>query len=101
MLDSQNSEDQEALPTPMNSRWHVFSIRKRSTGEWAAWAVWLIILIILFEYAVSSFYEEEPQAGVLAAALCGSILLAGIIIEAIKSIETRKDFDNLPRYEDD
>jgi hypothetical protein len=99
MVDSPNSEDQKALPMPSNSRWHVFSIRKRSTGEWAAWAVWLIILIILFEYAVSSFHEKEPQAGVLAAALFGSMLLAGIIIEAIKSIETRRDFDDLPREE--
>ena len=91
-----NHETPEHTQTQHNAahdaRWHVVYLRRRSVVEWLAWLIWLVALIILGEYTLSSIAEQEPQASVLAAAMCGSLLLAGIIVEVIKSIEARSDY---------
>lgn len=84
-----------------DTRWYVIHVRRRTLAEWLAWLIWLVALIILGEYTLSSIAEQEPQASVLAAAMCGSLLLAGIIVEVIKSIEARSDYADEETLDED
>lgn len=72
-----------------NAGWHVLHVRKRPFAEWLAWLIWLVILGVLLEYALTSFTEQEPQAGMLAAGIFAGLLLTGIIIEVVKVVEAR------------
>lgn len=87
--------------TTRDERWHIVHVRRRSLLEWLAWLIWLGSLVILSEYALSSIAEQEPQASVLAGAMCGSLLLAGIIVEVIKSIEARSDYADEETLDED
>ena len=69
-------------------------VRRRTLREWLAWLVWLILLGILGEFALTSFAEQEPQAGITAGALFMTLLIAGLIVWAIQRAE------NLSPYRD-
>lgn len=79
---------------------HTFRIRRRSCSSWMAWFLWGIVLFILLEYALSSFSEHEPQAGLLAGALFLGLLMAGLILEFVKIVESRSPYNNLAQSYD-
>ena len=87
-----------------DAEWHVLRVRRRSYVEWLAWVLWLLGLAVLLEYALASFDEQEPQAGVLALGLFIGLLFTGIIIELVRAIEARsayRDPDAGPPPDDD
>ncbi len=64
----------------------VASRRTRPLWGWAALFAWLVFLAILLEYALSSFAEVEPQAGILAIAIFFGFLVAGIIAILVHNV---------------
>ncbi|QPC84475.1 hypothetical protein G4Y79_08890 [Phototrophicus methaneseepsis] len=80
---------------------YVIRIRRRPLAAWMGWLLWLLMLGILLEYALTSFGEYEPQAGILAGALFCGLLLAGAIIGFVQTAEGRSKYRDLPGYEED
>lgn len=70
---------------------HVIRIRREPLYVWLARLVWLIGLIVLLEYALASRQEREPQAAITAGALFLVILLAGVITEIVRHIESQPE----------
>lgn len=75
--------------------YHVVRLRKRSCSEWMAIVIWLIVLGVLLEYAWSSIWENEDQAAILAGALFLGLLVAGMIVQLIRSVEARSLYRNV------
>lgn len=73
-------------------------IRRRPCASWMAWFLWLVALAILLEFSLSSFAEREPQPGVVAGGMFLALLMAGLIIEITKIIESRSVYrDVIPQ----
>lgn len=92
MSDTNSPEPQQSTAEPDNTRYHILRIRRRSLAAWMGWLIWLIALVILLEYAIASFREHEQQAGIIAGAIFVGLLIAGIIIEVVRSIEIRSPY---------
>lgn len=67
--------------------YHVIRVRRRSVREWLALILWLTALLVLLEFTISSRYEREGQAAVLAGALFVGLLLAGLIVQVMRGVE--------------
>ncbi len=93
----QTHEREETKPQP---DYYTFRLRRRSFTEWCGWLIWLIMLGILVEYAITSLSEDEPQAGILAGVIALGLLLAGIIVEFMKSVDLRSEYDTQPPQEE-
>lgn len=78
-----------------NNHHHIFRLRRRPFTSWILWFLWFLTLLILLEFTVTSFDEREPQAGIIAGALFFGILLAGFIVEIIKTVESRSQYRDL------
>ena len=73
-----------------NYRW--LRLRRRTPSEWLAWVLWLILLAVLLEYTLTSFAEYDPQAGVLAGALLGGLLIAGVIVNLMRGVDAQSRY---------
>jgi hypothetical protein len=74
---------------------YVIRIRRRSFAEWMAWLLWFIMLVIILEYALASFSEHETQAGIVASMMVVGLLVAGLIVEIIRTVESRSQYQDL------
>ncbi len=92
-MTKQTQEQEEINP---QSDHYTFRLRRRSFAEWCGWLIWLIMLGILVEYGITSISEEEPQAGILAGVIAFGLLFAGIIVELMKSVDLRSEYDTQP-----
>ena len=84
--------EQNARPLPTEreaapKRYYVLRVRRCSLADWSGWIIWLLALGILFEFAITSLAEDEPQAGILAGVIALGLLLSKIIVEVMKSID--------------
>ncbi len=84
-----NHHDSQREHVPHADEHHIIRLRRRSVSEWLAGIVWLVGLAVLLDYALSSFREQESQAGILAGAIFIGLLGAGIIVQIMWGIEAR------------
>lgn len=84
-----NHPDSQGEHVPHAENSHIIRLRRRSVSELLAGVVWLIGLAVLLDYALSSFSENEHQAGILAGAIFVGLLGAGIVIQIMRGIEAR------------
>ncbi|MBX3085491.1 MAG: hypothetical protein KF716_27900 [Anaerolineae bacterium] len=75
-------------------RYYVLRVRRYSLADWSGWIIWLLALGILFEFAITSLAEDEPQAGILAGVIAFGLLLAKIIVEVMKSIDLSNKYND-------
>ena len=80
---------------------YTFRLRRRSLAEWCAWLIWLIALCLLAEYAITSMYKDERQATIVASVIALGLLLAGIIVEVMKTIDLESKHKHFPQAESD
>ena len=66
-------------------------IKREPLYVWLSRLVWVILLILLLEYAFKSHVEREPQATITASALAIFLLVAGVIIEVVRHVESQGD----------
>ncbi len=85
--------DSEQLVISRRSH-HIFRLRRYTFAEWCGWIIWLMALGILLEYAITSFAEDERQAGVVAGVIAFGLLLAKIIIEVMKTVDLNNKYHN-------
>lgn len=88
-------------PAPQAEAEITIRIRRRPLREWLAWWIWLVVLAILGEFALSSFAEQEVQAGITAGAIFVSLIVAGLIVWAIQRAEQHSPYRHLPDPDDD
>ena len=74
---------------------YIIRIRRRSLAEWLAWLMWFIIIVIILEYVLVSFNDHETQAGIVASMMFVGLLVAGLIIEIMRTIESRNQHQDL------
>ena len=75
-------------PHPASPDYFFLRIRRRPCASWMAWFLWLVALAILLEFSLASFAEREVQPGVVAGGMFVVLLMAGLIIEITKIIES-------------
>jgi len=80
---------QQQPPTGSPTAYYGFRLRRRTAAAWFAWLLWLMALLLLVEYAMASFAEYEQQAGILASVMAVGWLIAGMIVELMKTVEVR------------
>lgn len=68
---------------------HYIRIKREPLHVWLGRLVWLICLVVLLEYALQSRQEREPQAAITAGALCLFLLIAGVIVEIVRHVESQ------------
>lgn len=83
-------------PPDQQGNHRLIRLRRRAISEWLALLIWLVLLVILLEYALTSLYEHETQAAILAGALGIGLLVAGIIIQFMRGIEARSQYQDDP-----
>lgn len=83
--------DSDQLSTARQTH-HIFRLRRYSFAEWCGWIIWLITLGILLEYAITSFAEDERQAGIVAGVIAFGLLLAKIIVEVMKNVDLNNKY---------
>jgi hypothetical protein len=64
-------------------------IKREPMYVWLGRLVWLIGMAVLLEYALQSRQEREPQAAITAGALCLFLLIAGVIVEVVRHVESQ------------
>jgi hypothetical protein len=64
-------------------------IKREPLYVWLGRLVWLIGMAVLLEYALQSRQEREPQAAITAGALCLFLLIAGVIVEVVRHVESQ------------
>lgn len=69
----------------------VIRIRREPLYVWLARFTWVIVMILLLEYALKSHQEHEPQAAITAGALFLIMLLAGVIVEVVRHVESQPE----------
>lgn len=68
----------------------VVRIRRRPPHAWLSWLLWGLVLAVLLEYAVSSLYEHETQAAVIAGLVFIFVLSGGLIYGYMRRIEAEE-----------
>lgn len=66
-------------------------IKREPLYVWLARLTWVIVLVVLLEYALQSHQEREPQAAITTGAICVILLLAGVIVEVVRHIESQPE----------
>lgn len=83
-------------PAKSSATHYIFRLRRYTFAEWCGWIIWLITLGILLEYALTSFAEDERQAGIVAGVIAFGLLLAKIIVEVMKNVDLHNKYNNAP-----
>ena len=93
---SKHAQMQPDSDTPAKSRatYYIFRLRRYTFAEWCGWIIWIIALGILLEYALTSFAEDERQAGIVAGVIAFGLLLAKIIVEVMKNVNLHNKYNN-------
>ena len=66
-------------------------IKREPPHIWLGRLTWVIMLIVMLEYAIGSHQEREPQAAITAFALFLIMLLAWVIVEVVRYVESQPE----------
>jgi 4-hydroxybenzoate polyprenyltransferase len=72
---------------PQNEKYIAIRIRRRPLHVWLSWLLWGLALVVSLEYAVTSLYEHEIQAAVIAGLVFIFLMGGGLVYGQMRRIE--------------